>query len=103
MTRNDRHRPDGSSKLAIAVFLAGLSVVCGYVVIAGHIYRATSGSDIGFIVTVGTMALSFASCLAAGAFAVAGLRTRRPAIEPISIDAHRAARDAKRIKGRKAA
>ena len=94
---------DGSKKLAIAVFLAAFSVVCAYVVYAGHIYRATSGSDVGFLVTIGTTCLSFAGMAAAVGFVFAGVRMRRPTLESMNAEAYRATQEKKRVKGQKAA
>lgn len=103
MSRTNQRWRDGTRKLYLAAILGIFALVCGYAVYAGLIYRATSGSDVGFLVNIAISALAFGSFFAATTLVWLGVRLRRPALQPVSIDAFQSARDRKRTKGQKVA
>jgi hypothetical protein len=79
MARKRAEPTQRSWKLPIAAGLVGLAALVLYLVIDGHIYRATQGAEIGLYVTIGMLALGF--CLAGSACLLAlqvVARPRRP-------------------------
>ncbi len=74
-----------SKRPAFVIFLLALGALSAYLVLGGHVYTMTSGSDAGFFLTMGMMLFAGMSVFAAGWLTLGALLSRsRPEMDYIA-------------------